>query len=352
MAKILIVDDENSLRITLSEFLKKEGYQVDQADNGLNALEMVHACSYDLILTDIVMPNMSGIELLKRIREQELTSRIVIMTGEPTVDSAVKAVKMGANDYLMKPILKDEFLTMVKHNLSIKALTDEKRQLEVENHAYQKDLEAMVDQRTSALKKSMQSIISLLTHVVEYRDPYTSGHQVRVGNLAYSIARKMDLDESEAETIRVIGYIHDIGKIVIPTEILSKPGKLNAIEYMMIRTHSTSGYDMLVNEPLPKMIAIAIRQHHERMNGSGYPDGVKEEAIGLEAKILMVADVVEAMMTHRPYRPSLGAEIALKEIRDHAGTLYSQEVSTACLELFELDHYELDDIQYSAQLPI
>lgn len=350
--KILVVDDEESIRITLSEFLKRDGYNVSQADNALLALSLISQNEFDCIITDIIMPKMTGIELLKEIRSKDLYSRIIIMTGEPTVDTAIQAVQMGANDYLSKPIRKDELLTVVKKNIEIKLLIDERNHLLLENKEYQLNLESLIEHRTSELKKAMQSIISLLSHVVEFRDPYTAGHQVRVGNLASEIAIRLNLNSDLVETVRVIGYIHDIGKIVIPTEILSKPGKLSEIEYLLLKTHSASGFEMLVNEQLPKHISEAVYQHHERIDGSGYPRGLKGNEILIEAQILMVADVVEAMTSHRPYRPALGLDLALDEIKKNAGSLYNAEVVTSCVQLFEVDNYTLDDKQYPIRLPI
>ncbi|HET6786225.1 MAG TPA: HD domain-containing phosphohydrolase [Erysipelotrichaceae bacterium] len=350
--KILVVDDEESIRLTLSEFLRREGYDVNQAENASEALALTKVNQYDCIITDIIMPKMTGIELLQAIRVNDQNCRIIIMTGEPTVDTAIQAVQMGANDYLSKPIRKDELLINIKKNCEIKTLIDERNNLLIQNQAYQSNLEVLIEQRTSELKKAMQSIVSLLSHVVEFRDPYTAGHQVRVGNLASEIARKLNYDNEFIESIRVIGYIHDIGKIVIPTEILSKPGKLSEIEYLLLRTHSASGFDMLVNEQLPKNVSEAVNQHHERLDGSGYPKGLKGNDILIEAQILMVADVVEAMSSHRPYRPALGLDHAINEIRNNSGVLYNKEIVNACISLFESDNYHLDDKQYPIHLPI
>lgn len=350
--RILVVDDEESIRITLSEFLIRDGYDVSYADNAIFALQLMETNDFDCVITDIIMPKMTGIELLKEIRNTDADCRIIIMTGEPTVDTAVQAVQMGANDYLSKPIRKDELLKIVKKNIEVKSLIDERNQLLKQNQEYQTDLELLIENRTSELKKAMQSIISLLTHVVESKDPYTAGHQVRVGNLAGEIANRMRLNTDMVEAIRVIGYIHDIGKVAIPTELLSKPGKLSELEFALLKTHSTSGFEMLINEQLPKNISEAIYQHHERMDGSGYPRGLKGNEILIEAQILMVADVVEAMSSHRPYRPALGLENALDEIKKNSGVLYNTDIVNICVNLFEVDNYKLDEKQYPILLTI
>ncbi|QOX62973.1 response regulator [Anoxybacterium hadale] len=346
MFKVLIVDDEKSMRITLSEFLRPEGYEIDTAVDANQAFQMMDEINYDIIVTDIIMPRITGIELLERIRKKSQTVQIIIMTGEPTVDTAVKAVQSGANDYLTKPIKKENFISAIRHAEKVKRLIDEKEELERQNLKYQRGLEHIVEEKTNALKAAMQGIISLLSSVVEARDPYTAGHQRRVGNLSAEIGRKMMLDEKAIEEIRMIGYIHDIGKIAIPAEILSKPGSLTELELLMVKTHSDSGYEMLMKVDLPINIAQTIRQHHERCDGTGYPRGLSGSEISMEAQILMVADVVEAMMSHRPYRPALGLEKALNEIRTNGGRYYNSEVVSACLSLFEEDHYKIDDSEH------
>lgn len=346
MSKILVVDDEKSMRITLSEFLKKDGFEADSAEDAQNALMMIKDNEYDVVVTDIIMPRMSGIELMGKIREISQDVQIIIMTGEPTVDTAVKAVQGGANDYLSKPINKDALLKTVRNAARIKQLGDEKAILEKQNQRYQKNLEAMVEQRTVALRKAMQSIISLLSSVVEVRDPYTAGHQRRVGNLSAAIAKNMGFDSQATELLRIIGYIHDIGKIIVPAEILSKPGQLSELEMQLIRSHPAASHEMLEKVDLPARIAEAIYQHHERCDGSGYPRGLEAEDILIEAQILMVADVVEAMMSHRPYRPTVGKEAALEEIEKNAGILYDPQVVSACMHLFRNGNYSIDDSEH------
>lgn len=352
MSKVLIVDDEKSMRITLCEFLKKEAYDVDSAMDAQIACQMIEDGTYDVIITDIIMPRISGMELLSIIRKKSPSTQIIIMTGEPTVDTAIDAVKCGANDYLIKPINKEALLKAVRHAAQVKLLYDQKVYLEKQNALYQINLEKILKERTKALQNAMQGIITLLSSVVEARDPYTAGHQRKVGNLSAAIASEMNLDTNIVEFIRIIGYIHDIGKIVIPTEILSKPGKLNSLEMQMIRNHSLNGYEMLSLVDLPGFIGEAIYQHHERYDGSGYPRGLKGDSIIIEAQIIMVADVVEAMMSHRPYRPSLGLEAALIEIKENSGILYNPEIVSVCIKLFNNKEYTFDELEHKISFPI
>ncbi|MFO7568586.1 MAG: PAS domain S-box protein [Smithellaceae bacterium] len=192
------------------------------------------------------------------------------------------------------------------------------------------------------LRKSLGATINAMTVMVESRDPYTAGHQRRVADLAYAIAQEMHLDANRMEGLRMAGMIHDLGKISIPSEILTKPTKLTNVEYQIIQTHAQSGYEILKDIEFPWPIARMILEHHERINGSGYPNHLKANDILLESKILSVADVVEAMASHRPYRPSLGTAPALDEIAKNKGILYDEDVASVCLSLFEEKRFNFD----------
>jgi putative nucleotidyltransferase with HDIG domain len=183
------------------------------------------------------------------------------------------------------------------------------------------------------LKKNFEDMVNALVSALERRDPYTAGHQMRVTSLACQIAKKMDLPKEQIDGLRLAGLVHDVGKIQIPTEILTKPGHLSETEFMMIKVHPRAGYDILKGIDFPYPIAQIVLQHHERMDGSGYPEGLSGDQILLEAKILAVADVVEAMSSQRPFRPSLGIGMALEEVSKHKGRLYDRKVVNALLKL-------------------
>jgi PAS domain S-box-containing protein/putative nucleotidyltransferase with HDIG domain len=199
--------------------------------------------------------------------------------------------------------------------------------------------EEKIQQNIKQLEKSMGDTIKAMSVVVETRDPYTAGHQDKVARLAAAIAKKMDLSEEMIRGIQMAGVIHDIGKMYIPAEILSKPGKLSSIEMQLIRTHPQSGYDIMKDVEFPWPVARIILEHHERMDGSGYPRGLKGEEILIETRILAVADVVEAMASHRPYRAGLGIDTALEEIEKNKGTLYDPATVEICLRLFRENGY-------------
>ncbi len=192
------------------------------------------------------------------------------------------------------------------------------------------------------LRRALKGVVQAMSVTVEMRDPYTAGHQHRVSRLSVAIAREMGLPERQIEGIRMAGDIHDIGKIYVPAEILSKPGKLTDIEFTIIKTHPQVGFDILKNVEFPWPIADIVVQHHERLDGKGYPAGLKGDAILPEARIIIVADVVEAMSSHRPYRPAHGIDKALEEISLHRGTVYDAVVVDACLRLFKEKGFSLD----------
>jgi PAS domain S-box-containing protein/putative nucleotidyltransferase with HDIG domain len=199
----------------------------------------------------------------------------------------------------------------------------------------QKKTEEELIQSYKRLKQAMEGTVQAMAFTIETRDPYTAGHQRRVTQLACALAEKMGLPSEVIEGVRMAGDLHDIGKIYVPAEILSKPGKLSEAEYNIIKTHPQVGYDILKTIEFPWPIADVVLQHHERMNGSGYPAGLHDKDILMEAKILAVADVIEAMSTHRPYRPALSIEEALEEISENKGKLYDQKVVKTCLKIFE-----------------
>lgn len=195
---------------------------------------------------------------------------------------------------------------------------------------------------TDKLVRAMEATIEAMALTVEMRDPYTAGHQRRVTVLAVALAKELDLSEAEINGIRVAGIVHDIGKIQIPAEILSKPGRLTELEFSLIKNHPSAGHEILKSVEFPWPVAQIVLQHHERMDGSGYPSGMSGNDILLEARILSVADVVEAMASHRPYRPALGIGQALGEIWKNKGILYDSKVVDACSKLFCEKDFELD----------
>ena len=213
----------------------------------------------------------------------------------------------------------------------------------VQDISEKKRAEVAIRRYVEQLKSAFMSTVDVATTLSEMRDPYTAGHERRVAQIAVAIGAELGMDERQQEGLRVAGHLHDIGKITIPSEILSKPGRLSAIEYQLIQGHPQAGYDVLKNVEFPWPVAQVALQHHERMDGSGYPQGLKGEAILFEARVMAVADVIEAMSSHRPYRPGLGIDKALAEIERGRETAYDADVADVCLRLFRAKGYRLPE---------
>jgi len=283
------------------------------------------------------MPEMDGYEVCRQLKSNPLTAEIpvIFISALQDTEDKVAAFKSGGVDYITKPFQLEEVLARVKAHLSL--------------YQIQRDLQTMVEDRSKELTATLitlnesqkqyahilEQTIQAISLTIEKRDPYTAGHQTRVSQLSVAIAKEMELDEQLIEGLRLGAMVHDIGKIYIPAEILNRPGKLSDIEFMLIRTHSQVGHDIMANVQFPWPVAEMILQHHERMDGSGYPQGLKGEGILLEARIISVADVLESMACHRPYRAALGITKGLTEIRSGENTLYDANVVNACLRLFE-----------------
>ncbi len=327
MANILIVDDEEQIRRMLSRILERQGYTCTLSADAGEARKCLKSHAFDLVLCDVNMPGESGIDLARHIDAVYEDTAVIMVTGVDDPQVADTAIEVGIYGYIIKPLDVNEVLINIRNSLR-------RRELEITNRMYRHDLERLVAERTASLRKAMDGIIRAMGLTVESRDPYTSGHQQRVAVLSAAIAGEMGLLQDQIDGIRLAGMIHDLGKITIPAGILSKPTRLTDIEFALIKTHPQVGYDILKEIEFPWPIAQIVHQHHEKMDGSGYPQGLAGEVILLEARILCVADVVEAMASHRPYRPAIGLDKALEEIADNAGRLYDPGAVQACLSLF------------------
>jgi putative two-component system response regulator len=333
-AGILIVDDEEPIRQLIADILEMKGYRCKTAAGAQEARKMLAADRFDLILSDINMPEESGLDFILSTLNEFKDVAAIMVTAMDDPYLAEKVFEIGVYDYITKPITRNRVLISVSNALR-------RRQLELSNRAYRDNLERMVKDRTAslehitqAMRKTIDGIIYTIALTVETRDPYTAGHQRRVADLARAIAQEMKISEESVEGTYFAGLIHDLGKISVPAEILSKPGLLSNNEFNLIKEHPQTGYDILKEIDFPWPIADIVYQHHERIDGMGYPGGLKKEDILIEARIIAVADVVEAIASHRPYRPSLGIDLALKEISENAGLLYDETVVPLCVSLF------------------
>ncbi|MDD5332558.1 MAG: response regulator [Rhodoferax sp.] len=327
--KILAVDDTPASLRLLTEILKEEGYEVRSAISGELALRAAAHNPPDLVLLDIRMPGMDGYEVCRRLKA-DLATRdvpVIFVSAVTETDEKVQGFGLGAVDFVSKPYQHEELMARVRTHLELNRLRHHLEDLVMERTAELRE-------SRNKLKTSLLDSITALAATVELRDPYTAGHQRRVAQLAIAIARELQLPEEQVEGVHLAGVVHDVGKIRVPAEILSKPGRLNETEFAIIKEHSQDGYEILKSIDFPWPISKIVQQHHERQDGSGYPLALKGEQILLEARIVAVADVVEAMASHRPYRAALGVDAALREIERGRGTVYDPAVAEACVRLF------------------
>ena len=333
--QIMIVDDEEPIRRILGRLLKVNGNTCQLAANAAEARTLLRGQNFDLILCDIKMPGESGIDFIRYLLSEYPETAAIMVTAVDEPEVAETALEIGAYGYIIKPFKANELLINVSNALR-------RQKLEIENRRHRKNLEKLVLERTNTLKntlndlqKAMYGIIEAMGLTVEIRDPYTAGHQRRVAEIARAIAIETGLSERQVEGVHIAGLIHDIGKMAVPAEILSKPGKITKHEFGIIKSHPEVGYDILRKINFPWPISQIVYQHHERMDGTGYPQGLSGKDILMEARIMGVADVVEAMASHRPYRPARGIDKALEEISKNREVLYDPEVVDACLMLFK-----------------
>ena len=335
MANILVIDDEEQMLNLLDRTLSRDGHECTLAKNGKEARSFLAEKTFELALCDVNIPGESGIELATYIGKEFRDTAVIIVTAADDAKTADAAIESGTYGYILKPFNSNELIINIRNILR-------RRKLEIANRIYRQDLEKMVAERTAKLEHALNGIIQVITRIVEARDPYTAGHQRRVATLAVAIATELGLPKKQLEGIFVAGMIHDLGKISIPAEILSKPSKLTEIEFALIKTHPRIGFDIMENIEFPWSIAQIVLQHHEKINGSGYPQGLTGENILPEARILCVADVVEAMASHRPYRASLGVNAAIDEISKNKETLYDPLVSDICKKIFTEGKFRFD----------
>ncbi len=435
--KVLIIDDEPVVIQAVNKHLRKDGYEIISANNGMEGLSLFKEENPVLIILDLRMPEMSGLEFLTKINlSPDSSYSVIVLTGHGGDEEMEKCFDFGVTAFLNKPFNAYELRGIVRNAISLKrtqydlvnqirahekleieirksklsfhnivqkstdgilvidqnnlvrfanpvaeillgrsatelidrplgfqVVSGEPREIEIFSNggkagvaemtitesewegttAYlallrditsHKQMEKALQESALKLQKAMDGSVEAIALTTEMRDPYTAGHQQRVARLACEIGRVLGFTEDRIKGIHVASTLHDLGKISMPSEILTKPTRLTNIEYSLMKTHSQVGYNILKNVEFPWPIANIVYQHHERIDGSGYPSGLKGDSIMDEAKIICVADVVEAMASHRPYRPALGVDVALEELSINKSFLYDPDVVDACLKLF------------------
>jgi putative nucleotidyltransferase with HDIG domain len=324
--RILIVDDEDAIREVVSTLLEAKGYECVSASNGQDALRLVYAGPVELVLSDIVMPEMDGLELLGRLRAHDGDVPIVMVTAMHDIAIALEAIRRGAYDYILKPFERDQLYHSVGRAL-------EHRRLVLENRRYQQGLETLVAERTVQLTQALEGLeqsydytLEALGGALDLKDAETEGHCQRVTAYTICMARAMEVKATELPHIARGAFLHDIGKMAVPDQILRKPGPLNDEEWKIIKRHCEIGHAVLHRIPFLKEAAEIVLAHHEHYDGRGYPRGLKAEEIPLGARIFAVADTLDAMISDRPYRKALSLEATKEEIQQHAGTQFDPKV--------------------------
>lgn len=330
--RILIVDDEERICGHLAQRLTQEGYSCKTAKNIHEALSQFPGSAFSLILVDIEMPEMNGLEFLKKIKAMDAGMLVVMLTKVSRIEMALEAVRLGAYDFIIDPSNSELVALSVKRAL-------EKKRLEEELETHRTNLENLVGERTSrlqeaygVLKKTRLDSVKVLVEAIDAKDPYTCGHSDRVSKLSVEIATHLGFTEDQLEILEYGALLHDIGKIGIKDGILQKPGRLSPKEYQHIQEHPLIGVKIVEGVEFFRDKISVIRNHHERFDGSGYPDGLVGEDIPLRARIVSIADAFDAMTSLRPHRRAMSLEDALMEMGRGRGTQFDPHFLEIFLE--------------------
>jgi putative two-component system response regulator len=316
--KILIVDDESGARAALEFLLRREGFEVRDAADGPSAIQECATFRPDLILLDIMMPGMNGFEVCRHIKatpETRLTP-VVLVTGLTTTEDRITGINAGADDFLSKPIDLNELLARTRSLLRLKQYTDE-----LEN---------------------AEAVLFSLAHSIEARDPYTHGHCERLAEMSARMGERLGVPEEQIKALRRAGVVHDIGKVAVPDSILLKPGPLTLDETKVMQKHPVVGERICAPLKTFRLVLPIIRHHHEKHDGTGYPDKLQGEEIPLTARILQLSDVYDALTTDRPYKVAFTAEVALDLMGEEAERgWWDRELFEAFREMIRLHHKDL-----------
>lgn len=326
-SQILFVDDDTRLLSSIRRMLGR-AFSIQTAQSGAEALEILDTQGpFAVVVSDIKMPEMDGITFLSQVKERYPDTVRLLLTAFANLQNALDAINTG---YIFRLLMKP----CNEQNL-YQALSDALQQHQLIQNQY--EVEGL-----RKLKMAMDGIVSGFAALIEARDPYTAGHQRKVTNLSLAIAKSLDLDRERMECLRLGAMVHDVGKVYIPAEFLNKPTKLSEAEFTIIKSHPLVGYNILQHVEFPWPVSQVVLQHHERLDGSGYPYGTAARQLLTESRILAVADVVDAMTSHRPYRAALGVEAALDEIQQHKKTQYDEEIVEACDDLLRKQGLQWD----------
>jgi putative nucleotidyltransferase with HDIG domain len=332
-ARILVVDDELPIRTMIGSTLDHFGYAFELAASGNEAMAALEHNRFELVLTDMVMSDTNGITLLEDIHGRFPSLPVVMVTAIHDISVAIESMRRGAYDYLLKPFERDHLLTTVQRAL------DHRKVLE-ENQNYQQNLEQMVRARTEMLRNAMEDLehsyditLEALGDALDLKDSETEGHSKRVTAYTIALARAMGLTPAEIKVIARGAFLHDIGKMAIPDEILRKPGKLNPDERLVMREHCNRGYQMLRKIPFLAGAAEIVFSHQEHFNGEGYPNGLHGREIPIGARIFALADTLDAITSDRPYRKARSFDAARQEILRCSGSQFDPAIVEVFLKI-------------------
>jgi response regulator RpfG family c-di-GMP phosphodiesterase len=333
--RILIVDDEQGIRRFLSYGLGLEGFDCSEASGGSEAMELLETQPFDAVISDLRMTGTSGLELLKGVREKHSRLAFLMATAVDEARVGIQAMKAGADDYLVKPFQIETVLSALNRAM-------EKKRLEIEVENYREHLEQMVDQRTRKLRvankrteQTYNETLEGLSATLDLRDNETAGHSRRVTRYCLEIAKALGCSSKQLKTIARKSLLHDIGKIGIPDAILLKPGKLTEEERAIMETHVRIGYELVCSIAFLAGSAEIVLSHHERYDGTGYPQGLVGDEIPLSARMFSVADTLDAMTSDRPYRRALPYSAAREEIIRESGRQFDPKVVKGFLAIPE-----------------
>ena len=345
--RVLYVEDEAELRKSILLYLKKIFTYIDAAKNGKDGLELYQKNSYDIVISDILMPKMDGIEMCKRIKEINDEQEIIIVSAYSESRYFLQAIELGVNGYIIKPINYKQFNDTLFR--SVQKLSRFK-----ENLLYRENLEELIKERTEELislekekNQNYQQTLLALVEMIEDRDTYTGGHSQRVAKYSKMIAKELGYSKDNCDLIYQAGILHDVGKIATPDTVLLKPGKLNQLEYTLIKEHVTVGYDFLHKVSMYDKISEIMRYHHERYDGKGYPTGASKDQIPKLAHVMIIADSFDAMTTNRIYKSRKTIHKAIEEIKELSGKQFDPEVAEAAIDVFK----KLHKIESTSQIP-
>lgn len=338
--QILIVDDELEITEILADLLSKD-YDCQKAASAEQALMQLRQSDFQLVISDITMPGMSGLEMIPHIKSLSPNTVVVMISGMQTVESAIEALRLGAFDYLMKPFDLRQVEAVVKRAL-------EHYELIVAKRRYENHLEELVEQRTAELDRTLDSLeeayrstLKALTTALETRDQETHGHSERVVSYSLRLGREYGLNRAQMKSLEFGSLLHDIGKIGVPDSILRKPAKLTEDEWVLMREHPVHGQQILRGIEFLQGAARVVAQHHEKWDGSGYPFGLQQEEIDVNARIFSVADAFDAITSDRVYRRAKSYEAAAQELDEWSGRQFDPKVVEAFHRVPKEDWEEL-----------